>query len=150
MYFDGEGTQKLPCDKIPEGGGGRGIGWLMVYKLFEWPVRGAGSRNGRAVKETGHLTGSSTPRDFTHCSLHVLLSSSAGHGRMVPRTVSSRCAVHVLLFTVGIMCVAWPRSADLLDLLEFSVKCKHAIRCQKLVKDQGCFDFVLLVASQHA
>ena len=36
VYFDGQGTQKLPCGKIPpRGGGGREggggvIGWLMV------------------------------------------------------------------------------------------------------------------------
>ena len=29
VYFDGQGTQKLPCGKIRVGGGG-GIGWLMV------------------------------------------------------------------------------------------------------------------------
>ena len=34
VYSDGQGTQKLPCGKIPRGRGGgeRGdIGWLMVY-----------------------------------------------------------------------------------------------------------------------
>ena len=33
VYFDGQGTQKLPCGKIPPGGRGgeAGIGWLMVY-----------------------------------------------------------------------------------------------------------------------
>ena len=31
VYFDGQGTQKLPCGKIPRGEGGGGIGWLMVY-----------------------------------------------------------------------------------------------------------------------
>ena len=33
VYFDGQGIQKLPCGKIPPGGGGGGeggIGWLMV------------------------------------------------------------------------------------------------------------------------
>ena len=35
VYFDGQGTQKLPCGKIPRGGGGGGgIGWLMVYVCF--------------------------------------------------------------------------------------------------------------------
>ena len=29
VYFDGQGTQKLPCGKIPRGMGH--IGWLMVY-----------------------------------------------------------------------------------------------------------------------
>ena len=33
VYFDGQGTQKLPCGKIPPPGGGEGgIGWLMVYR----------------------------------------------------------------------------------------------------------------------
>ena len=33
VCFDGQGTQKLPCGKIPWGGGGEGgIGWLMVYQ----------------------------------------------------------------------------------------------------------------------
>ena len=36
VYFDGQGTQKLPCGKLPPPpprgvGGGGGIGWLMVY-----------------------------------------------------------------------------------------------------------------------
>ena len=65
----------LPADNAPPRSLLRGL------KLCGWPVRVPG-RNGRVEKETGHLTGSSTPRDFPHCSLHVLLSSSAGHGRL--------------------------------------------------------------------
>ena len=30
VYFDGQGTQKLPCVCVCVGGGGGGIGWLMV------------------------------------------------------------------------------------------------------------------------
>ena len=32
MYFDGQGTQKLPCGKIP-GGGWRGRGYRLAHGL---------------------------------------------------------------------------------------------------------------------
>ena len=46
VYFDGQGTQILPCGKKshphpPRGGGGGDIGWLMVYYLSRSPAHTA-------------------------------------------------------------------------------------------------------------
>ena len=44
MYFDGQGTQKLPCGKIPPGGVGGGGGYRLAHGLlilravFPWSV----------------------------------------------------------------------------------------------------------------